>query len=190
MSRRNKRVAGKWREGGKEDKWRKRSREIGWSKENILSFYIISLFALLKKYYFTKIVFYLVTFFYNRAYIYERQNCFLIFHTYRNIQEVKANILIVKNPTQIKNCKLCILWRSTQNLKKLSLLSKFRMFLQYMQKCNFIYAPYICVAFPPADVYETHRISTVPRLDYIHRISPKPGNKCGKYRAIFIYALK
>lgn len=189
MSRRNKTVAGKWREGGKEDKWRKISREIGWSKENICLF-ILSPFLYCSRNIISQNWSSIWWLLYSRAYIYiymyERQNCFLIFHTYRNIQEVKVNMLIVKNPTQIKNCKLCILWRSTQILKRHSLLSKFRTFLWYTRKCNFIYAPFIGVAFPSADVYESHRISTVPCLDHIHRISPKPENKCGNYKAIFI----
>ena len=40
----------------------KRSRKIGQSKENGLSFYIVSVFVLFKKHYFTKMLFYLVTF--------------------------------------------------------------------------------------------------------------------------------
>ena len=41
----------------------KRSRKIGQSKKkNGLSFYIVSVFVLFKKHYFTKMVFYLVTF--------------------------------------------------------------------------------------------------------------------------------
>jgi len=64
------------------------------------------------------------------------------------------------------------------------------MFSQYTWKNNFIYAPYNSVAFPSADVYETHRFLTVLCLDHIYRISPKPENKFGKYKVIFIYALK
>lgn len=40
----------------------KRSRKIVQSKENGLSFYIVSVFVLFKKHYLTKMIFYLVTF--------------------------------------------------------------------------------------------------------------------------------
>jgi len=50
--------------------------------------------------------------------------------------------------------------------------------------------PYNSVALPSANVYETHRFSIVSCLDHMYQISHKPENECGKYRAIFIYALK